>query len=121
MTTMIPDKLFFKIGEVSEITGLESYILRYWESEFPILKPTKNKAGQRLYTKDNIDLVLKIKSLLYDEKYTIDGARKFLNDRKRELDQDIEQDSVIREKRLKNCLEEVKSELESILAVLDKQ
>jgi DNA-binding transcriptional MerR regulator len=73
---VIPEKLFYKIGEVSNIAQVEPYVLRYWESEFPFLKPRKNKAGQRVYTKKNLDLVLQIKILLYQEKYTIAGVKK---------------------------------------------
>lgn len=76
----MPEKLFYKIGEVSGIAGVEPYILRYWESEFPFLKPGKNKAGQRVYTKKNLDLVLQVKHLLYQEKYTIAGVRKKFKD-----------------------------------------
>lgn len=72
---MIPDKLFYKIGEVSSIADIESYVLRYWESEFSFLKPRKNKAGQRVYTRKDLETVLKIKNLLYKEKYTIAGVK----------------------------------------------
>ncbi|MCL5063403.1 MAG: MerR family transcriptional regulator [Nitrospirae bacterium] len=75
---LFPEKLFYKIGEVSRIVGVESYVLRYWETEFPILEPRKSKSGQRIYTKRDIDLILQIKKLLYDEKYTIDGVRRKL-------------------------------------------
>jgi DNA-binding transcriptional MerR regulator len=74
-------KLFYRIGEVSRLSGLEQYVLRYWESEFPQLKPNKGKSGQRLYTKKDLDAVLHIKQLLYKEGYTIAGARKKLNGR----------------------------------------
>ena len=72
-------KLFYRIGEVSRLSGLEQYVLRYWESEFPQLKPNKGKSGQRLYTKKDLDAVLQIKQLLYKDGYTISGARKKLN------------------------------------------
>lgn len=75
---LFPEKLFYKIGEVSRIVGVESYVLRYWETEFPVLEPRKSKSGQRIYTKRDIDLILQIKKLLYDEKYTIDGVRRKL-------------------------------------------
>ncbi len=71
----LPDKLFYKIGEVSRLTKVESYVLRYWESEFPFLRPRKNKSGQRVYVRKDLDLVLRIKELLYDHKYTIEGVR----------------------------------------------
>lgn len=72
----IPDKLFYKIGEVSKIAGVEPYVLRYWESEFSFLEPRKSKSGQRIYVKKDLELVLTIKNLLYDERYTIEGVRK---------------------------------------------
>jgi DNA-binding transcriptional MerR regulator len=72
----IPEKLFYKIGEVGRITGVEPYVLRYWESEFPFLKPRKSRSGQRLYVKKDIEMILEIKKLLYDERYTIEGVKK---------------------------------------------
>lgn len=75
---LFPEKLFYKIGEVSRIVGVETYVLRYWETEFPFLSPRKSKSGQRVYTKKDIDLILQIKKLLYDDKYTIDGVRQKL-------------------------------------------
>ena len=76
----LPDKLFYKIGEVSKISGVESYVLRYWETEFPFLKPRKNKSGQRVYVKKDLELILQVKRLLYQERYTIEGVRKKLGD-----------------------------------------
>lgn len=70
------DRLFYKIGEVSEIASIESHVLRYWESEFSFLKPRKNKTGQRVYTRKDLEIVLQIKNLLYKEKYTIAGVKK---------------------------------------------
>lgn len=72
----IPDKLFYKIGEVSRIADIEPYVLRYWETEFPFLKPRKNKSGQRVYVKKDLEFILEIKRLLYQERYTIEGVRK---------------------------------------------
>lgn len=72
----VPDKLFYKIGEVSKITGVETYVLRYWETEFPFLKPRKNKSGQRVYIKKDLEMILQIKRMLYQERYTIEGVRK---------------------------------------------
>ncbi|MBI3787941.1 MAG: MerR family transcriptional regulator [Ignavibacteriales bacterium] len=73
-------KLYYSISEVSTITGLEQYVLRYWESEFPQLKPAKNRAGNRIYTNKDIKLILYIKRLLRDERYTIEGAKKVLEE-----------------------------------------
>lgn len=71
-------KLYYSIGEVSKITDLKQYVLRYWETEFKQLNPNKNKAGNRTYRQKDIDLILDIKNLLYIEKFTIEGARKML-------------------------------------------
>lgn len=73
-------KLYYSISEVSTITGLEQYVLRYWESEFPQLKPAKNRAGNRIYTNKDIKLILYIKKLLRDERYTIEGAKRVLEE-----------------------------------------
>ena len=70
------DRLFFKIGEISSIAEIESHVLRYWESEFSFLKPRKNKTGQRVYTRKDLEIVLQIKNLLYKDKYTIAGVKK---------------------------------------------
>src|ERR1700752_2939380 len=78
MERKIPNKLFFKIGEVCEITDTQPYVLRYWESEFPALAPAKNSSGQRIYRRRDIETVLRIKQLLYDEGFTIAGAKKRL-------------------------------------------
>jgi DNA-binding transcriptional MerR regulator len=75
---LFPEKLFYKIGEASRLVCVETYVLRYWESEFPFLNPRKSKSGQRTYTKKDVDLLLLIKRLLYEERYTIDGVRKKL-------------------------------------------
>ena len=73
-------KLYYSISEVSKLTSLEQYILRYWETEFEQLKPGKNRAGNRIYTNKDIKLILQIKRLLRDEKYTIEGAKKILSE-----------------------------------------
>ena len=74
----IPEKLFFKIGEVCDIAGVQAHVLRYWETEFPMLQPQKNRAGQRTYRRRDVEMALRIKELLYDEQYTIAGAKKKL-------------------------------------------
>lgn len=84
MTIAIPEKQYFKIGEVSEILDVEPYVLRYWESEFKILKPTRTRARQRLYHKKDLELLVEIKHLLYDEKFTIAGAKKRLQEMKKQ-------------------------------------
>jgi DNA-binding transcriptional MerR regulator len=100
-----PSKLFYRIGEVSRLSGLEQYVLRYWESEFPQLKPNKGKSGQRLYTKKDLDTVLLIKQLLYKDGFTISGARKKLNGKR---DRDA----------LESAVETAKKELREILEIL---
>ena len=77
-TPEIPDKLYFKIGEVSELLGVEPYVLRYWETEFPILQPKKSGTGHRLYRRKDVELLLRIKHLLKEKRYTIEGARQTL-------------------------------------------
>jgi DNA-binding transcriptional MerR regulator len=77
-TPMIPDKLYFKIGEVSQITGVKPYVLRYWESEFKLVSPAKSKSKQRLYKRRDIENILRIKKLLYEDRFTIAGAKKTL-------------------------------------------
>jgi DNA-binding transcriptional MerR regulator len=76
--SQIPNKLFFRIGEVCELTDTQPYVLRYWESEFPSLAPAKNNSGQRIYRRRDIETILRIKTLLYDEGFTIAGAKKKL-------------------------------------------
>jgi DNA-binding transcriptional MerR regulator len=78
----IPDKLFFRIGEVSQLVGVEAYVLRYWESEFPGLSPRKSSSGQRMFRRKDVELLLRIKHLLYGQKFTLEGARKALQDDK---------------------------------------
>jgi DNA-binding transcriptional MerR regulator len=78
----IPDKLFFRIGEVSQLVGVEPYVLRYWESEFPGLSPKKSNTGQRMFRRKDVEMLLNIKQLLYDKKFTIEGARKALKSEK---------------------------------------
>jgi DNA-binding transcriptional MerR regulator len=76
--TVIPEKIFFKIGEVCELVGVQAHVLRYWESEFSSLAPQKNRSGQRTYRRRDVEMALRIKVLLYDELYTIAGAKKRL-------------------------------------------
>src|ERR1700722_7410170 len=80
----IPDKLYFRIGEVSRLAGIKPYVLRFWETEFSSLGPQKSGKGHRLYRRKDGELVLEIKRLPYDNRYTIEGARKYLDSRSRE-------------------------------------
>jgi len=78
-TPEIPDKLYFRIGEVADLLAVEPYVLRYWETEFPSLAPKKSGTGHRLYRRKDVELLLKIKHLLYEKRYTIEGARQSLH------------------------------------------
>jgi DNA-binding transcriptional MerR regulator len=82
----IPDKLYFRIGEVARLAGIKPYVLRFWETEFPALDPKKSGTGHRLYRRKEVQLVLEIKRLLYEKRYTIEGARKFLEGRSKHGD-----------------------------------
>src|SRR5882672_12100105 len=77
----IPDKLYFRIGDVARLAGIKPYVLRFWETEFPSLGPKKSGTGHRLYRRKEVELVLEIKRLLYEKRFTIEGARKFLDTR----------------------------------------
>ncbi len=87
MTTEVAEKLYYRIGEVEAITAVPAYVLRYWESEFKLLRPKKNPAGQRLYRPRDLELVQRIKVLLYDERLTLEGAKKRLIAESRRTDQ----------------------------------
>lgn len=76
----IPDKLYFRIGEVSRLAGVKQYVLRYWETEFPGIGPRKSGSNHRLYRRKDVELILEIKHLLYDRRFTIEGARKHLQE-----------------------------------------
>lgn len=123
-------KLYYSIGEVSRLTGLKQYVLRYWETEFPILNPSKNRAGNRIYRDKDIKLIFHIKYLLYDQKYTIEGARQQLKNYslKEEEEnkhgnngQDVSQTYQNEYKRLKEILVEVRSGLKEILTYLKEE
>lgn len=104
----LPDKLYFKIGEVGEIAELPTYVLRFWETEFARIKPKRTSSGQRLYSKNDIDLILKIKHLLYNKKYTIQGAKRRLKSKK--VEKKTESST--------NILDEIRSELKNIRDLL---
>ncbi len=116
-------KLYYSISEVSKITDLEQYVLRYWESEFEQLKPSKNRAGNRIYTNRDIQLILFIKKLLRDERYTIEGAKQVLKNWSPEAEtgEQLELISVppkapkIKDEKLRNDIIEVKKFLEGLL------
>ena len=124
-------KLYYSISEVSKITDIEQYVLRYWETEFEQLKPQKNRAGNRIYTNKDIQLIMYIKDLLREKKYTIEGAKKILEDythsktaqvssaSKQPVVEEIElHDEETDKPSLKNDLEEIKSILELLVSKL---
>ena len=105
----IPDKLYFKIGEVSKIAGLPTHVLRFWETEFKRITPKRTATGQRSYTKKDIELIMEIKHLLYEKKFTIQGARNYLRAKTKPDDPP----SAV-------FLEDLRAELRSIRDLLDK-
>ena len=115
--TPIPEKLYFKIKEVSEITGVEPYILRYWESEFNIIKPSRTKSKQRLYRRKDLELILEIKKLLYEEQFTIAGAKKKLKESNSYKGRNYQPTPSNGE--YKNLLKDVKKELNIIKDILE--
>ena len=112
----IPDKLYFKIGEVSELLAVEPYVLRYWESEFPNLAPKKSGTGHRLYRRKDVELLLRIKHLLYEKRYTIAGARQMLAGaaKKARAKETVKQTNLFAE----DPLPGIRRELKEILKIL---
>ncbi|MFC1858542.1 MerR family transcriptional regulator [Thermodesulfobacteriota bacterium] len=106
----LPDKLYFKIGEVSALAEVPAYVLRFWETEFKKLNPKRTPTGQRLYRKSDVELILKIKHLLYEKKFTIQGARQHLISKKKPE----------KKKSSTTTLAEIRSELESIRELLSE-
>jgi DNA-binding transcriptional MerR regulator len=105
------EKLYYSISEVARITNLQAYVLRFWEKEFPMLRPKKNKGGNRHYQKRDIELINQIKHLLYQENYTIAGARKRL----RQMESKGEKKELILKAKSNTIIGEMKKELEDIL------
>ncbi len=87
MAQELPDRVFYRIKEVCNLTGVKPHVLRYWEQEFKDIKPIKSPKGQRLYKRKDLETIITIKKLLYEKKYTIDGAKRFLSDKKRIVDE----------------------------------
>jgi DNA-binding transcriptional MerR regulator len=108
----IPEKLYYKIGEVSQITGIEPYVLRYWESEFKIINPMRTRSKQRLYRKRDLELILEIKKLLYQERFTIAGAKKKIRETKGSPEKQLS--LALPNKNYRNALLRIKKELEEI-------
>lgn len=117
MDVEIPDKLYFKIGEVADLTGVKPHVLRYWESEFSPIRPAKSRSKQRLYRRKDIEVVLRLKDLLYNQGFTIAGARKKLREATAENSQLTLPLMVSPERRL---IEEVRRDLRRLRKSLDK-
>jgi DNA-binding transcriptional MerR regulator len=117
-TPEIPDKLYFKIGEVSELLGVEPYVLRYWESEFPVLSPKKSGTGHRLYRRKDVELLLRIKHLLYEKRFTIEGARQTLQTEAKAPKPQRVQKRMQTELFTDDPLPEIRKELKEILLLL---
>jgi len=120
----IPSKLFFKIGEVCELTETQPYVLRYWESEFPALAPAKNNSGQRIYRRRDIETILRIKTLLYEEGFTIAGAKKKLElemkDQSKGTSATPAPSTPSGDDAFKDEVKEIKAELHGLLELLDR-
>ena len=114
--TRIPDRLYFKIGAVSRIADIKPYILRYWESEFDIIKPQKTKTNQRVYTRKDVELILEIKRLIQKEKFTLEGAKKRIGAIYREKNRQLAMDFPRQE--YKKALKQIKDDLSSIKRML---
>ncbi len=121
---MMPKKLYYSISEVCTITELEPHVLRYWESEFPLLRPKKNRAGNRAYREKDIEIIKYIKHLLYEEKFTIPGAKKKITEGKIHVepatDNELSVALVQTEVTNSGSIEEIKRELNEILDLLTK-
>ena len=114
MTEPIVKKAYYSIGDVCDLTGLKPHVLRYWETQFDVLRPSKNRAGNRVYRPKDVELILLVKNLLYEQKYTIDGANQKLLGLKKEGDLEEEQQEVMGPE----FLSSMKEDLEDLLAIL---
>ena len=113
MAARIPDKLYFRIGEVANIASLRPSVLRFWETEFDLLQPIKSRSGQRLYTRKELELILEIKKLLYSDKLTIEGARKKLRQSGKSGGHPTE-DTCFPDEQTQKILHEIKNDLMEI-------
>jgi DNA-binding transcriptional MerR regulator len=115
----IPDRMYFRIGDVAEIAGVQPYVLRFWEKEFDFLVPIKNSAGQRLYRKGDVESVLLIKRLLYLERYSIEGAKKRIKEMRKTggLSSAKKERGSLDEHKVE-CIQRVKEELRAIIELL---
>jgi DNA-binding transcriptional MerR regulator len=114
----IPDKLYFRIGEVSELTRTKAFVLRYWETEFPSLRPVKGKSGHRLYRRKDVELIFQIRRLLYEKGFTIEGARRSLV---RDGKTPVAQPNLFKTQADAAALKTVRQELQTILTMLSRK
>lgn len=114
----LPDKIYFKIGEVSKILSLETHVLRYWETEFPSIKPIKSKSGQRLYRRSDIEVLYLIRDLLYKQKFTIEGARRHL--RSLGVDRSMKEKEKRDQTNIQITLTALKSRVENLSNILER-
>lgn len=119
---IIPDKLYFRIGEVAQIAGVEPYVLRYWETEFPSLAPKKSGTGHRLYRRKEVETILEVKRLLYEKRFTIEGARLYLEQNKKKAAKPVVKPAVVAEAQQgalfgvsPRVLDEIRNEVADIL------
>ena len=115
---VIPDKLYFRIGEVSDLTRTKAFVLRYWETEFSGLRPVKGKSGHRLYRRKDVELIFQIRQLLYEKGFTIEGARRHLaSDGKNTVEQKSLFQPAVESKQLKA----IRQELQTVLTILSRK
>ena len=112
----LPDKLYFKIGEVASLVGVQPYVLRYWESEFSVVRPSKTRSKHRLYRRRDVETLLQIKHLLHDERFTIEGARRRLKTLQKEERRQIE--SPQGDRAYRTVLSQLRKEIESLHRML---
>lgn len=113
---VIPDRMYFRIGDVAEIAGVQPYVLRFWEKEFEFLAPIKNSAGQRLYRKGDVEAVLLIKRLLYMERYSIEGAKKRIKEMRKDGGLNIaKKERATLDDHKIECIRKVRQELEDLI------
>jgi len=118
LQVLIPEKNYFRIGEVSSLTQTKSYVLRFWETEFPMLRPVKSRTGHRLYRREDVQTILEIKRLLYQDGYTIDGARKELS---RGNSRPQAQEELFKQRNDAVPLNVIRKELQGILTILSRK
>lgn len=118
MALKLPEKVYYKIGEVADAAGLRTSVLRFWESEFSFLKPVKSSTGQRLYSKNEVELVLQVKRLLYEEKFTIEGVKKRFSSKGRMLKAEdrVVEEVVVAD--FSDVLKQIKNDLEILRDLL---